>query len=130
MLEFQNKRKLRKILYSKTVIFFLAVCAVLFIKAAWNVYTKERASAEYLTQTQSQINKLTEQKAGLSQSVATLGTPEGVEAQIRNKFRMVKNGESIAVIVDDQSGSSSLDTATLLNTNKSWWQRFTSALGF
>jgi cell division protein FtsB len=113
MLEFQKKRKIRRILYSPLSLLVLAVIAVVFVKGAWNVYQKEAASGDYLAQAQAQFAKVNATDQDLSQSVAALQTQQGIEADIRQKFRVVKPGEQIAVIVDDNaSGSDSVATSS------------------
>ena len=45
MLPFQERKKNRRILYSKTMIFVLFVLAILIARGTWQVYTKEQNQA-------------------------------------------------------------------------------------
>jgi cell division protein FtsB len=120
MLEFQQKRKIRRILYSPVSLIALAVVAVVFARGAWNVYQKESASGDYLAQAQTELTKVSATDAQLAQSVASLQTEQGVEADIRQKFRVVKPGEQIAVIVD----TSASDTPAAATSTPGFWAWF------
>ena len=130
MHEFQQKRKIRKILYSRSALILLCLLAVVFLRATWNVYEKEKMSRGYVSQAQAQLDKLSAQKENLSASVAALGTNQGVEAEIRRKFQVVKNGEQIAVIVDDSSSSDESSASTTTSTGGGFWNRINSFFGF
>ncbi|MEI6057369.1 MAG: septum formation initiator family protein [bacterium] len=123
MLEFQQKRKLRKILYSPISLIALAVVAVVLVRGAWNVYEKESASRNYLDQARTELTKVTATQQDLAASVAALQTQQGVEADIRHKFRVVKPGEQIAVIVDN-SASDSTPVATSTSGFWAWVTHF------
>ena len=125
MLEFQQKRKIRKIIYSPVSLILLAIIAVFFVRGAWNVYQKESSSQDYLNQAQDELSKVTTTQQGLSESVAELQTEQGVEADIRHKFRVVKPGEQIAVIVDDSASSTASTTAAA----SSIWQKVIGFFG-
>ncbi len=130
MLEFQQKRKMRKLVYSRTALIVLCVVAAIFLRATWNVYEKERLSEEYVSQAQAQLDKLSAKKEAISSSVAALGTDKGIEAEIRRKFRVVKDGEQIAVIVDDASATSATGESVATSTEQGFWHTITSFFGF
>lgn len=100
MLEFRQKRKIRRVIYSPLTIIVLFFVVIVLAKAAWNVYVKETESRTYLTEAQMQFEKISADQSSLSASVAALETPEGVEAAIRSQFLVAKPGEQVAVIVD------------------------------
>ena len=126
MLEFQQKRKIRKILYSPITLIALTIVAIFFVRGAWNVYQKESASQGYLDQAQDELTKVSATQAELSHSVAELQTQQGIEADIRHKFRVVKPGEQIAVIVDDNASG----TASSTPQTGGFWAKITGFFGF
>jgi cell division protein FtsB len=130
MLEFQQKRKVRKILYSRTALIVLCVVAAVFLRATWNVYEKERLSEEYVSQASAQLDKISAKKEAISSSVSALGTDKGIEAEIRRKFRVVKDGEQIAVIVDDTAISGGRDQSSASSTGQGFWHGVASFFGF
>lgn len=112
MRELENKRKVRKIIYSYPAI--IVALFILFIlgRAAINAYYKEKLSSENLERVMVDYNKLNDRQALLLKSVETLETPEGIESEIRKKFRVVKKGESIVIVVDDRGSSTASSTAS------------------
>ena len=119
MLEFQQKRRIRKIMYSPVVLVILAFVAFIFVRAAWNVHLKEAESQTYLEQAQAQLGNLSAQQATLQQSVNALNTPQGKEAEIRSQYLMVKPGEQVAVIVDTASATNTATTTP----NSGFWAK-------
>lgn len=124
-MDFEQKRKLKKYLYSKPALILLTLIMLLVSKAAWNVYDKLEISRANLEMTERELDKLKERKAALASQIEYLETEQGVEAEIRQKFRLVKEGEGIAVIIDDDI---QLPTATTTH-NKSLWQSFKNLFG-
>ena len=121
MLEFQKKKQLRKILYSPIILLLLAILFVLLFRGAWGVYQKERLSAENLEKERNEFDKLVLREKNLAASLDYLKTDQGIESEIRTKFRAVKEGEQVAVIVDAQSSASSSSATT---TRGFWYRLF------
>lgn len=48
---------------------------------------------------------MSQRKEKLVSNIEYLKTDDGVESEIRNKFRLVKQGESVAVIINDEASS-------------------------
>lgn len=124
MLEFNKKKSYRKFIYSPVTLFILCLVFLLLAKALFGVYGKERVSAGYLARQQTEYSKMKEREKELSDSVEYLKTEQGVEAEIRSKFRVVKEGESVAVIVDNDAPATTTSATT---TPKTLFQKF---LGF
>ncbi len=121
MHEFQQKKKIRKILYSPLVLIILALVLVVLIRGVWNVYNKERLSSENLEQEQAELAKLEERERSLASSFDYLKTDQGIESEIRTKFRAVKEGEKVSVIIDDKTPTSS---ATTTQKHGFWYNLF------
>ena len=126
MVEFNRKKSYRKFIYSPLALFLLLLVFILLLKAVWGVYAKERRSAAYLDREQGEYNRVMDRKKELAQAVDYLKTDRGVEAEIRSKFRVVKEGESVAVIVGDEAPPPALATTT----PPTLWQKFTGLFGF
>ncbi len=106
MLEYRQKRKIRRIFFSPVMMVFLLVIVFILAKATWNVRKKALESQVYLAQAQSQLDKASSTLATLASSVAALNTPAGVETDIRSQFLVAKPGEQVAVIVDSDASAS------------------------
>lgn len=104
MREFQERqmmqRKIRRRIYSKTSLFILLCLVILTARGVINVYAKERESRKDLERVEFQRSQLAARAASVREKGDRLKTPEGVEAEIRSKFDVAKEGEGVIVIVD------------------------------
>jgi hypothetical protein len=118
MLEFQKKKKLQSTLYSKFTIFVLLVLTIVMIKATWNVFWKARESQLNLEKITRETNNLQDRKESLTSSIEQFDTSRGREAEIRDKFRVAKQGEELIVLLDSPENK---PTEVI---EKSLWQKF------
>lgn len=121
MIGFQEKKKIRSIIYSK--LFLLA----LFLFIVWlgfsinSIYKKYSISREAANKAAIQVEELEKRELDLRKKVDGLESTIGVENEIRNKYLMNKDGEKTVVLIEDE-----LSTVTSSTTvdGKSWWRRF------
>ena len=102
MREFQERNKVKKRVYSKTVLLGLFLFLILITKGAFSVYAKERDSREEMERILKQKQELQARLDTMNGHNELLKTEAGVEAEIRNKFDVVKQGEGVVVIVDKE----------------------------
>ncbi len=122
MLEFQERRRLRKILYSPYAAGVLIVLALLLVRSVWNLYTdKYVTSIESFDKTESELRTLQQRRAQLEEDIALISTERGREEVIRETYQVAKPGERSIQIIDDQNATS--NTASVV-IELSWWQRF------
>ena len=90
-------------MYSKPVLIFLGILVLLF---AWNVFGfigKMEITRENRKIVENKVAELEREKAKLSADIARLETEEGIEESIREKFGLVKEGESLIVVIEDKN---------------------------
>ncbi len=119
MIEFEQKKKLQKYLYSKTVLVVLCLMLVGIVNATFNVYQKHRLSSMNLDIATKEFDKLKDRHLTLASQIDRLHTEQGTEEEIRQKYRVVKEGEEIAVIVDENKKKQ----ATASTTPEGFWQK-------
>ncbi len=100
MREFQDKRKVRKILYSKLSLVVLLIVLFFAARSTWNVYSKQSESMRLRSEAETRLAVLQGRKDDMANANAELGTPEGVEKQVRESYHMTKIGEQMVVIED------------------------------
>lgn len=120
MLEFQQKRKFRKVFYSRLTIFLLFVAVIFLARATYNIYTKEQMSADDYATVLKNYNDLNARQTVLTSQMDKLGTESGQEEEIRSKFSVVKPGETVVMVV----GSASSTAASGPATSTGLWQKF------
>ncbi len=122
MLTFDDKKKFRHALYSKISIFFLCIVVFFVGRATYRVYQKEKESEANLVVVESQFNELNNRDKALQSDITRLGSPRGIEQEIRDKFRVAKPGEEMALIVDSEATA----TDVVPVPSQSWWEKFKS----
>ncbi len=127
MVEFNRKKSQKRFLYSPLALVVLCLILLVVLKALWGVQTKERLSSEYLEREQGELSRAEHRKKELAQAVEYLKTDRGVESEIRSKFRVVKEGESVVVIVGDEAPAS---TSVSTTTPTGFWKKVVGWFGF
>jgi cell division protein FtsB len=118
MLDFQQKRKLRNILYNHWFLGVLCLLVILSIHSIWSVYRKQIESENLLQLAKAQETELQDREKELRQKIDDLKTPQGLEAEIRSKFNVAKPDESVVVVLESTS-TDSVATSTM-----SFWRKF------
>lgn len=120
MFDFQQKKKIRKVIYSKTFLVVMLVFIVILAKATYEIYQKERLSSENLSETQKEYDGLKSRETMLNSEISKLKTDTGIEEEIRSKFDVAKPGETVVVVVGNDSSS----TDDQSDQNEGFWQSF------
>ena len=128
-MKYGNHSVWKKFISSPVTFIVLIILFVFLSKAAWGIREKALLSAEKLRIAQNELIKLESRQKDLSNQIGYLSTDEGVEAELRTKYRAVKEGESVAVIIDTNPTNIVSATSTSVNT-KGWWQKLLQMLGF
>lgn len=121
MLDFQKKKRFRKILYSPFTLIILFIVFAILCKGVWGVYNKSQLSLENLERERKELEKLSVREKNLASSIDYLKTEQGIEDEIRTKFRVVKEGEKVVVIVDNQVPTTT--TSTIATSTPSFWYK-------
>ncbi len=100
MREFQERNNTKKRVYSKTVLLILFLVLILIIRGVFSVYAKENESRLEMERVLKQKEALQSRLDVMNSHNEQMKTSTGVEAEIRNKFDVVKDGEGVVVIVD------------------------------
>jgi cell division protein FtsB len=120
-----GNRSLTKRLVSSPISLVLA--AVLFVvlaKGVWTIHLKAAASSARLEEAHAELVKLQARQTDLSKKVEYLSTNEGIEAEIRTKYRAVHEGESVAVIIDPADQTANSANASSTSSNGFWHKLF------
>lgn len=106
MLEFQEKKRIRKIIYSKKILVFLGIVLLVLLNATAKAYMKNRETAKNKEISEIEMNELKSKETELVTQIDKLKTDRGVEEEIRKKFRVVKGDEDVVIIVEDAKPTS------------------------
>ncbi len=121
-----GKQNLWKVILSSPITPVILFIVLAFLaKATLSIYSKARVSQNRLVEAQAELGKLQARQADLAHKVDYLSTDQGVEAEMRTKYRAVKEGESVAVIVDNTAAAAAIQASSTPQIG--WWGRL---LGF
>jgi cell division protein FtsB len=127
-MKYGNNPGWKRFLASPVALILVLIVLVILARATMRLSAKADAGEERLTQAQAEYNKLKERQADLSFKVGKLSTDEGLESEIRAKYRAVKEGESVAVILDDEETAVAIQASTTIKVR--FWRKFLGKLGF
>lgn len=102
MKEFQERNKVKKRLYSKTVLVVLFLLLILVARGAVSVFYKEKESRIEMDRAKVQKDELAQRYNFIKDRADQLKSEAGIEAEIRSKFDVIKEGEGVIVIVDKE----------------------------
>ena|SRR5258708_2647871 len=124
MLDFQEKKRVRRALYSPLALAVLVGLLGLMGHATWSVYGKYRDTAANKATAEKQKVSLQARAQSLTADIARLSTDAGKEEEIRTKYGFTKAGEGVIVIVDDTSAKGA--TSTPVSGWSHFWQMIKS----
>jgi cell division protein FtsB len=126
MIPFQERKKIRKIIYSKATLIALAILLIFIADGAWNIYQKATIARGERERAAKELSDLRTRSAELQASLARLQSERGVEEDVRQKFTVARPGEDVVVVVDDTAKKSENSEAG----SKSIWAHIASFFGF
>jgi cell division protein FtsB len=127
MFDFQEKRKIRRILYSKVSISIVLLLAMFMGMSALERYTTERETARKLNEREAVLDSLNLRAEALGAKVERLKNDRGLEEEIRNRFDVVKEGEQVVIFIgEDQEEKPRTATSTSIEEQSSgpWLKMF------
>lgn len=80
---------------------FLIIAALLILSTV-RLFAKYKKARGVYQETKLEYDNLTEMKASLEESVELLSTDEGIARELREKLRVVGEGEELIIIVPEE----------------------------
>lgn len=110
MKEFQEKRKFRKIIFSRFSLIVLLIILVILSISTVKVYIKSQKAVLKNKETIEKIEELESKKMELEEKIAKLNTESGLEEELREKFGVKKPGEEVLAIIDKTPESDKMNS--------------------
>jgi len=101
----------------------LLFVTIVAVRAAWGMYVKLTRATAGQEAAEVQLAALKAQQTEVAASVAELSSEKGVEAQIRQRFGVAKQGEGEIEIVRDSGAAPAAP-----KESESWWRGIFRAL--
>jgi cell division protein FtsB len=125
MRNFQKENKLKYIMQSKVFLILLGIIIISFFFSMFNFLDKMQETKRNREIVENKIIELQKSKEKLSAEIDKLKTEEGVEASIREKFGLAKEGENMIVIVEDKNKNdlkAEANSSSFFEFFKSWFK--------
>jgi len=106
---FQRKIGFREVLFSRATLVILIIISVLLLFSLLNIVKKNKETVKNKELALTEIEELKQKEIDLQSAIGDLKTERGLEENIREKFRVVKEGEELIIIVDDENINQSLE---------------------
>lgn len=98
MRAYRDKRQVRNFIYSPLSLIILTAILILFGRSVWKAYAKERLSRAGEQAARAELLELGARKDKTQKQLEELNTPEGKEAELRDKFQVAWPGEEMVII--------------------------------
>lgn len=120
---------LRRRFCSPVLALILITVFFVVLRSTWEVYKKDRMARINREESEERLNNLVTRKEYLVNQLKVLGTDRGIEAELRSKYQITKDGESELVLVDVASAT---DRGNLPENfdGKSFWDDFVEYIKF
>ena len=82
-------------------IILLCVLCIILMFSSYKLYRKYTKARHALTDTRLELSKFQDQEKKITESIDRLSHTEGLEYEIREKYRVVKPGEQLIVVIDN-----------------------------
>jgi len=105
MKDFQTRTSKKKpFIYTWFFLVILSLVLVLFIRSAYSSFNKKSNADTERDKYQQQLDNLIDAREELDMRIENLKTERGVEEELRKRFNIVKEGETMIRIIDESEG--------------------------
>lgn len=88
-------------LVAVALVAFIALSGLSVVRA----YMKQREAVTMRDEYVRELSQMKDKESDLTRQIDTLSTERGLEAEIRERYRVVKPGEQLVIVVDNGSGA-------------------------
>jgi len=117
---YQKPNLFKRILFSPITALIIILVVLAMAYAVFSIVDKSVDAARARKLSEKEVAELAEKKADLTHKLDALRSPEGQEAALREHFPVVKEGEHVIVIVDEQKKTEG--TQETEAPKKGFWQ--------
>lgn len=122
MKDFKRKKLVKNMLFSYATLGMLGVCTVLLGMSVFERFTVEREMSARRVEAEHELQELKLRAAALESQVEYLEDDRGMEAEIRGRFDVVKEGEQVVIILDDEVETSPPATQSAVVEDEPWYK--------
>lgn len=118
--ELEKRQRMRRLVYSWPSLLLLGLVTGLLVKGAAGILIIERENAHRVEVLESQNEALALREEGLNGEIERLKTDEGRIETIKEKFSATRDGEYVAIIVDERKKPTTTEENPEIWYRKMW----------
>lgn len=123
MKEFKNN-KINSFWFSPLILLLMFLFVVFFTYKIFDLVKKQKETVKNKNLVLNEIKELSEREKILLENIDKLKTQKGTEQEIMSKYQVVKNGEKMVVIVDENDQNKTGEEREEKNNFWSWLRDF------
>ncbi|HRY31331.1 MAG TPA: septum formation initiator family protein [Candidatus Paceibacterota bacterium] len=127
MREFEQRKLIRKTIYSRVSAVLLAIVLVFLLHETYQIYKKTRESRRQLELVNNKLEELDEKKERLADKISDLESPVGQEEEARSRFSLAKEDEKAIMIIDKEEPAPPAEETSFI---ESIWDKILSWITF
>lgn len=112
MFDFYEKRKIRRVVYSRFFIGGVFLLTLLIGVSVYERFSIEREMADKLEERAEELEALKVRATLLETKVDHLKNERGIEEELRTRFDVAREGEQVIIIVDEDDNKKNTDVGT------------------
>lgn len=126
----RKKSLWKSVWYSRATLFLLLVLMVALYGPVYARFVAERDAAARRVAEEKELQAAEIRKQELESKVSELKEDSGAERDIRRRFDVAREGETVVILLEDENRNETqiVSTTTSTNQTKSWWQTLFSWL--
>lgn len=126
----RKKSLWKSVWYSRVTLFLLLVLMVALYGPVYARFVAERDAAARRVAEEKELQAAEIRKQELESKVSELKEDSGAERDIRRRFDVAREGETVVILLEDENRNETqiVSTTTSTNQTKSWWQTLFSWL--
>lgn len=102
MLEFQGRKRKKRIKYWPVILIVSVILVILLVKPTWNIWRKKQDTDRALKMAEMELWELRSRESELSAIMEDLESGIGKERELVKKYDVVREGEKLAVILEPE----------------------------
>ncbi len=100
MFDFHEKRKIRRVIYSRYFIGFIFLVTLVIGRSVYERFSVEREMAQKLEDHKENLEAIKARAALLETKVNHLKNERGIEEELRTRFDVARDGEQVVILLD------------------------------
>jgi len=101
MLGFHEKRRIARLFYSRGSMVALLVLIGVGVYAAASAREMQLRATEKRAELSDELGRLEQRASALEEDIVRLEDPRGIEAELRRRYDVAKEGEEVVVLVEN-----------------------------